>query len=70
MVSEILGYFFAWTWPIWAIVFVVSMVSAISRTIQEAGDGRDRGSVWSVFWAALSFAVILGGITSLIVMIS
>ena len=68
MVFEYLGYFFAWTWPIWAFVFVISLVSAISRTIQEQSDGQDRRSGWPVFWAALSFAVILGGITSLIFM--
>ena len=44
MVWEILGILFAWTWPIWAFVFVFCLAAAISR------------------------AVILGGLVSLIVM--
>ena len=68
MVSEILGILFAWTWPIWAFVFVFCLAAAISRAVQEAGDGKSRGSGWYAFGAALALAVILGGLVSLIVM--
>ena len=68
MVWEILGILFAWTWPIWAFVFVFCLAAAISRAVQEAGDGKSRGSGWYAFGAALALAVILGGLVSLIVM--
>ena len=68
MVWEILGILFAWTWPIWAFVFVFCLAAAISRAVQEAGDGESRGSGWYAFGAALALAVILGGLVSLIVM--
>ena len=68
MVWEILGILFAWTWPIWAFVFVFCLAAAISRAGQEAGDGKSRGSGWYAFGAALALAVILGGLVSLIVM--
>ena len=42
--------------------------AAISRAVQEAGDGKSRGSSWYAFGAALALAVILGGLVSLIVM--
>ena len=38
------------------------------RAVQEAGDGKSRGSGWYAFGAALALAVILGGLVSLIVM--
>ena len=62
MVWEILGILFAWTWPIWAFVFVFCLAAAISRAVQEAGDGKSRGSGWYAFGAALALAVILGGL--------
>lgn len=68
MVWEILGILFAWTWPIWACVFVFCLAAAISRAVQEVGDGKRRGSGWYAFGAALALAVILGGLVSLIVM--
>ena len=46
----------------------VRLAAAISRAVQEAGDGKSRGSGWYAFGAALALAVILGGLVSLIVM--
>ena len=68
MVSQILAIFFAWTWPVWAFVFIFCLVSAVSRSVQEAADGQEHGSTLRTFWAALSLAVILGGTVSLLVM--
>ena len=68
MVWEILGILFAWTWPIWAFVFVFCLAAAISRAVQEAGDGKSRGSGWYAFGAARARAGLLGGLGSLIVM--
>ena len=68
MVFQALAIFFAWTWPIWAFVFVFCLVSAISRSVQEAADGKKRNSGKMTFWAAFSLAVILGGTASLLVM--
>ena len=62
MLFKVFGIFFAWTWILWAFLFVLA---AISRAIQEAGDGQDHKSVLYTFWAALFFAVILGGFSSL-----
>ena len=64
MVSRILGIFFAWTWPVWAFVFVFCLVSAIARAVRERSDGEDKGATLFTFWAALSLAVILGGMVS------
>ena len=65
MIFKVLGIFFAWTWLIWAFVFVFCLVSAIKRSVQEASSGEEKNAVWPTFWAALSFAVILGGMASL-----
>ena len=65
MLFHALGIFFAWTWFIWAFVFVFCLVGAITRGIQEAGDGQDRKSGLYTLFAALSLAVILGGMTSM-----
>ena len=70
MVFKFLGIFFAWTWFIWALVFVFCLVSAITRSVQEAADGQDHKSGLYTGLAALSFAVIVGGLASLIVMAS
>ena len=43
----VFGVLFAWTWPIWAFVFVFCLAAAIYRAVQEAGDGKTRrGSGW------------------------
>ena len=55
-------------WEILGILFVFGLAAAISRAVQEAGDGKSRGSGWYAFGAALALAVILGGLVSLIVM--
>ena len=68
MLFQMLGTFFAWTWFIWAFVFVFCLVSAIKRSVQEAAGDQDQNSSTYAFWAALSFAVILGGMASLLVM--
>ena len=68
MVFEVLGIFFAWTWFLWAFVFVFCLVAAIKRAVQEAVKSQDRNAETFTFWAALSFAVILGGTASLLVM--
>ena len=47
---------------------VLEAAAAFSRAVQEAGDGKSRGSGWYAFGAALALAVILGGLVSLIVM--
>ena len=47
---------------------ILGILFAISRAVQEAGDGKSRGSGWYAFGAALALAVILGGLVSLIVM--
>ena len=65
MLFKVFGIFFAWTWILWAFLFVFCLVAAISRAIQEAGDGQDHKSALYTFWAALFFAVILGGLSSL-----
>ena len=44
MVWEILGILFAWTWPIWAFVFVFCLAAAISRAVQEEETGRAGGA--------------------------
>ncbi len=69
MIFPVLGIFFGWTWFIWAFVFVFCLVSAIKRSVQEASSGEDKNSAWPAFWAALSFAVILGGMASLFAML-
>ena len=68
MLAVILGVLFFWTWPVWAFVFVYCLVAAISDAVQEKSDGQKRKSRRYTFWAAVSFAVILGGIVSLFVM--
>ena len=64
MVSEILGRFFGCTWPVWAFVFVYSLVAAVSGAVQKKNSGGGPAS----FLAAVSLAVILGGMVSLILM--
>ena len=70
MLLKPLGLFLAWTWPLWEFLFVYCLVGAIIRGIQEAGDGQDRRSGEYTFWAALSFAIILSGTLSLLVMVA
>lgn len=67
MVFKALGILFAWTWPVWAFVFVFCLVSAIARAVQARSDGQDNRATLFTFWAALALAVILGGTTSLLV---
>ena len=64
VVSEILGLLFGWTWPVWAFVFVYSLVAAVSGAVQKKNSGGGPAS----FLAAVSLAVILGGMVSLILM--
>lgn len=68
MVFQPFAVFFAWTWFIWAFVFVFCLVSAITRSVQEAADGQDHKSGLYTALAALAFAVIVGGLASLFVL--
>lgn len=69
MVFKSLGIFFAWTWFIWAPVFICTLVSAIRHKPQPPKDGKDASINWPLFWAALSFTIILGGLASLLCMV-
>lgn len=68
MVFEFLGIFFAWTWIIWAPVFVCNLVGAIRHKPESPKDGEAAPQNWPLFWAAVSFTIIVGGFTSLIFM--
>ncbi len=68
MLFQFLAVLLAWTWPIWAFVFVFCLVTAISLSVRENSDGRDKNVTLFTFWAALSLAVILGGTLSLVVL--
>ena len=68
MVFSILGVLFGWTWPVWAFVFVCSLVSAIKQAVRAEDDIEKNPALWPCVWASISLAVILGGIVSLIVM--
>ena len=35
MIFQGLGFFFAWTWPLWAIAFVYFLVTAIAIAVRE-----------------------------------
>ena len=50
--------------PVWAFVFVYSLVAAVSGAVQKKNSGGGPAS----FLAAVSLAVILGGMVSLILM--
>ena len=67
MIFQGLGFFFAWTWPLWAIAFVYFLVTAVSAAVREE-DGKDRESGLYTALAAVSLAVILGGTISLLAM--
>lgn len=68
MVSQFLGILFGWTWPVWAFVFVFSLVSAIKQAVQTADEEEKNPALCPSLWAAGSLAVILGGMVSLIVL--
>lgn len=68
MIFQGLGFFFAWTWPLWAIAFVYFLVTAVSAAVREEADGKDRKSGLYTALAAVSLAVILGGTISLLAM--
>ena len=68
MVFNFLGIFFGWTWFIWAPVFICTLVSAIHHKPQPPKNEENAPVNWPLFWAALSFTIILGGLTSLIFM--
>ena len=40
MIFQGLGFFFAWTWPLWAIAFVYFLVTAVSAAVREEADGK------------------------------
>ena len=67
MVSQVLGILFGWTWPIWAFVFVFSLISAIKKAVQTTDEEEKNPALWPSLWAAGSLAVILGGMISLMV---
>lgn len=64
----ILGVLFTWTWPIWAFVFVFSLVSAIKQAVRAEDDIEKNPALWSCVWASVSLAIIIGGMFSLIIL--
>ena len=67
MASKVLGILFGWTWPVWAFVFVFSLVSAIKHGVRSEDESEKAPALWSCIGAAVALAVILGGMVSLIV---
>ena len=65
MIIYELGFWFAWTWFIWPFVFVLCLVSAVSRAVQEAKDETPHNSRAYAFAAGLALAVMTGGFVAL-----
>lgn len=54
-----IGIFYYWTWFVWPIVFVFSLVYAISSLVKD-----DKASMKPAIVASISLLIILAGITA------